>query len=55
MLIIYGLGFRRVLEMVRIDESAADIRDMNRRLQRMLEQALSKNLLLQKVNFDFNM
>lgn len=37
--------------MVRVDESAADIRDMNRRLQRMLEETLSKNLLLQKVTF----
>uniref|UniRef100_A0A1I7VGP0 GRIP1-associated protein 1 n=2 Tax=Loa loa TaxID=7209 RepID=A0A1I7VGP0_LOALO len=43
-----GLRFRRVLEMVRMDESAADIRDMNRRLQRMLEETLSKNLVLQK-------
>uniref|UniRef100_A0A8R1TTQ2 Vacuolar fusion protein MON1 homolog n=1 Tax=Onchocerca volvulus TaxID=6282 RepID=A0A8R1TTQ2_ONCVO len=43
-----GLRFRRMLEMVRMDESAADIRDMNRRLQRMLEETLSKNLVLQK-------
>lgn len=38
-----------MFEMVRMDESAADIRDMNRRLQRMLEETLSKNLVLQKV------
>ncbi|VDK86381.1 unnamed protein product [Litomosoides sigmodontis] len=43
-----GLRFRRMLEMVRMDESTADIRDMNRRLQRMLEETLSKNLVLQK-------
>ncbi|CAG9536605.1 unnamed protein product [Cercopithifilaria johnstoni] len=43
-----GLRFRRMLEMVRMGESAADIRDMNRRLQRMLEETLSKNLVLQK-------
>ncbi|VDM95876.1 unnamed protein product [Thelazia callipaeda] len=43
-----GLRFRRMLEMVRMDESAADIRDMNRRLQRMLEETLSRNLVLQK-------
>ncbi|MCP9265518.1 hypothetical protein DINM_020838 [Dirofilaria immitis] len=43
-----GLRFRRMFEMVRMDESAADIRDMNRRLQRMLEETLSKNLVLQK-------
>lgn len=35
--------------MVRIDESAAGIRDMNRRLQRMVEETISKNLVLQKV------
>uniref|UniRef100_A0A915PJN9 Ribosomal protein L2 C-terminal domain-containing protein n=1 Tax=Setaria digitata TaxID=48799 RepID=A0A915PJN9_9BILA len=44
-----GLRFRRMLEIVRVDESAADIRDMNRRLQRMLEETLSKNLVLQKL------
>lgn len=47
---VFVLGrFRRMLEMVRVDESAADIRDMNRRLQRMLEETLSKNLVLQRV------
>ncbi|VDM49594.1 unnamed protein product [Toxocara canis] len=45
---IGGMRLRRVFDMVRVDESAADIRDMNRRLQRMLEETLSKNLLLQK-------
>uniref|UniRef100_A0A0M3HX08 GRIP domain-containing protein n=1 Tax=Ascaris lumbricoides TaxID=6252 RepID=A0A0M3HX08_ASCLU len=43
-----SMRLRRVFDMVRVDESAADIRDMNRRLQRMLEETLSKNLLLQK-------
>ncbi|VDK57011.1 unnamed protein product [Anisakis simplex] len=41
-----GVRLRRMLDMVRVDESAADIRDMNRRLQRMLEETLSKNLIL---------
>lgn len=52
---IQGLRFRRMLEMVRMDESAADIRDMNRRLQRMLEETLSKNLVLQKVGSSCNL
>lgn len=51
---IQGLRFRRMFEMVRMDESAADIRDMNRRLQRMLEETLSKNLVLQKVGLNSN-
>uniref|UniRef100_A0A0N5ARU8 Uncharacterized protein n=1 Tax=Syphacia muris TaxID=451379 RepID=A0A0N5ARU8_9BILA len=46
-----GIRIRRVLDMVRIDDSAADIRDMNRKLQRMLEETLSKNLSLQKLIF----
>uniref|UniRef100_A0A0R3RXN0 GRIP domain-containing protein n=1 Tax=Elaeophora elaphi TaxID=1147741 RepID=A0A0R3RXN0_9BILA len=50
-----GLRFRRMLEMVRMDESAADIRDMNRRLQRMLEETLSKNLVLQKLDSEFEL
>ncbi|VDN35557.1 unnamed protein product [Gongylonema pulchrum] len=49
-----GLRFRRMLEMVRIDETAADIRDMNRRLQRMLEETLSENLVLQRVGVNLN-
>ncbi|MFH4979693.1 hypothetical protein AB6A40_006402 [Gnathostoma spinigerum] len=45
---IAGVSLRRMIDMVRVDETASDIRDMNRRLQRMLEETLSKNLFLQK-------
>ncbi|VDD94195.1 unnamed protein product [Enterobius vermicularis] len=47
-LIASGLRIRRMFDIVRIDDSAAGIRDMNRKLQRMLEETLSKNLNLQK-------
>lgn len=49
-----GISLRRVFDMVKLDDSSADIRDMNRRLQRMLEETLSKNILLQKVMISFN-
>uniref|UniRef100_A0A914X3P9 Uncharacterized protein n=1 Tax=Plectus sambesii TaxID=2011161 RepID=A0A914X3P9_9BILA len=41
-------GFKKMLDMVKIDQSAGDIREMNRRLQRMLEETLTKNMHLQK-------
>lgn len=43
-------GLKKVIDLMKIDQSAVEIRDMNKRLQHMLEETLTKNMHLQKVS-----
>ncbi|CAD6190761.1 unnamed protein product [Caenorhabditis auriculariae] len=41
-------GFRRLLNVTLGNEGTSDVREMNKKLQRMLEETLSKNIILQR-------
>lgn len=41
-------GLRKMIDFVKVDQNAAEIRDMNKRLQIMLEETLMKNMHLQR-------
>jgi len=46
-------ALRRVIDFVR-ETSDENLRDVNRKLQRVLEETLTKNIHLQKVNFQLS-
>jgi len=41
-------SLKKMIDLMKIDQSAGEIRDMNKRLQHMLEETLTKNMHLQK-------